>query len=145
MKRTSSAANYRLVAAALAAIALGLGLLVASPSASAQEALDCEDFASQAEAQAAYRADPSDPANNDADGDGIACELFDFANPATDYVPVVAAGADTTTTTTTMAATGTGAALVGQFNDSSQTVVALGLLGAAAASGFLTIRGLRRA
>jgi hypothetical protein len=145
MERTRGAANYRLATAALAAIALGFGLLATSPSASAQEALDCEDFASQAAAQAAYRADPSDPADNDADGDGIACELFDFADPATDYVPVVAAGADTTTTTTTMAATGTGSALAGQITDSSSAGLAVGLLGAAAVCGVMAVRGLRRA
>ena len=135
--------NYRLVTGGLAASILGFGVLVTSPSAFAQDALDCEDFASQAEAQAAYRADPSDPADNDADGDGIACELFDFEDPATDYVPV-AVGADTTRTTT-MAATGTGAALAGQLADSSNAAIALGLLGAATACGFMAVRGLRRA
>lgn len=36
--------------------------------------LDCDDFASQPEAQAVLDADPSDPNNLDGDGDGIACE-----------------------------------------------------------------------
>ncbi len=36
--------------------------------------MDCADFASQAEAQAALDADPSDPNGLDADDDGIACE-----------------------------------------------------------------------
>lgn len=35
---------------------------------------DCADFATQADAQAALDADPSDPENLDADDDGIACE-----------------------------------------------------------------------
>ena len=35
---------------------------------------DCADFASQADAQAALTAEPSDPDNLDADDDGIACE-----------------------------------------------------------------------
>ncbi len=39
-----------------------------------QSDLDCADFASQAEAQATFDADPSDPNGLDADGDGIACE-----------------------------------------------------------------------
>ncbi len=43
--------------------------------------LDCIDFATQAEAQATYDADPSDPNGLDADGDGIACETnTDTAN-----------------------------------------------------------------
>lgn len=44
--------------------------------AAAQETadLDCADFATQAEAQATYDADPSDPNGLDADSDGIACE-----------------------------------------------------------------------
>lgn len=36
--------------------------------------LDCDDFATQAEAQATYDADPSDPNGLDADSDGEACE-----------------------------------------------------------------------
>lgn len=43
--------------------------------------LDCIDFATQAEAQATYNADPSDPNGLDADNDGIACETTtDTAN-----------------------------------------------------------------
>jgi hypothetical protein len=38
--------------------------------------LDCIDFATEAEAQAALDADPSDPNNLDADDDGFACEDF---------------------------------------------------------------------
>jgi hypothetical protein len=46
---------------------------------------NCSDFASQAQAQAVLRADPSDPNRLDADRDGIACE----SNPAPyDRVPV---------------------------------------------------------
>ena len=36
--------------------------------------LDCVDFGTQADAQATYNADPSDPNGLDRDGDGIACE-----------------------------------------------------------------------
>ncbi len=35
---------------------------------------DCEDFATQEDAQAVFNADPSDPSGLDADGDGLACE-----------------------------------------------------------------------
>jgi hypothetical protein len=44
--------------------------------AAAQESadLDCDDFATQQEAQATYDADPTDPNGLDADGDGEACE-----------------------------------------------------------------------
>jgi hypothetical protein len=42
------------------------------------DAYNCADFASQAQAQAVLRADPSDPNRLDADRDGIACER----NPA---------------------------------------------------------------
>ena len=38
------------------------------------DAYNCADFASQADAQAVLRADPSDPNRLDADKDGIACE-----------------------------------------------------------------------
>jgi hypothetical protein len=43
--------------------------------------LSCSDFASQAEAQAAFDADPSDPHGLDLDLDGVACEM-PFVAPA---------------------------------------------------------------
>ena len=43
--------------------------------------LSCSDFASQAEAQAAYDANPSDPYGLDLDLDGVACET-PFVVPA---------------------------------------------------------------
>lgn len=53
---------------------LSMLLMLVSSPAFAQDDLNCEDFATQAEAQAALDADPSDPNNLDADDDGIACE-----------------------------------------------------------------------
>jgi hypothetical protein len=55
---------------------------------------DCDDFRSQAEAQAALRADPSDPGVLDEDegpDDGIACETTEYDDPTTDLTPVSAA------------------------------------------------------
>ncbi len=46
---------------------------------------DCPDFASQAEAQAAFDAVPGDPERLDANDNGIACENEDYAAaPATE-------------------------------------------------------------
>jgi len=45
--------------------------------------LDCSDFGSQAEAQAALDADPSDPNGLDAEGDGEACEASSFGGGST--------------------------------------------------------------
>jgi hypothetical protein len=53
--------------------------------------LDCKDYNSQAEAQAALRDDPSDPNVLDEDDgadDGIACETYPYDNPARDETPV---------------------------------------------------------
>ena len=64
---------------ALAVMLLAAGTFAAraawerAPSAFAQD-LDCSNFITQEEAQAAYDADPSDPSGLDADSDGIACE-----------------------------------------------------------------------
>lgn len=58
-------------AATLLAVAY---LLAIGPSAAAQQDLNCDDFATQEEAQAVYNQDPSDPHGLDADDDGIACE-----------------------------------------------------------------------
>ena len=149
----------RLFSIAFAVVALGAGLVLASPGASAQEddILDCEDFASQADAQAAYRADPSDPAGNDADGDGIACELYDgFEVAATDLEPIEGVGLDTTTeasleTTTipasdvsTMASAGVGSAVADAAGSTGMAAIA-GTLIAAAGCGALALRGLRPA
>lgn len=48
-------------------------IFLAAP-ASAQDDLNCDDFDTQAEAQAEFDADPSDPNGLDRDDDGIACE-----------------------------------------------------------------------
>jgi hypothetical protein len=55
--------------------------LAAAPSAFAQtNDQNCDDFPSQAAAQAHLAADPSDPDNLDADDDGVACENFDYGD-----------------------------------------------------------------
>ncbi len=132
----------------LAAALFGLGLLVPSGSAAAQAAQDCADFASQAAAQAAYRADPTDPAGNDADGDGLACELYAYADPATDTTPVApatttAAATTTSATTATLPSTGTGTTLTDRIVGPWGAVLPLGLIGLAL-GGALTLRRLRR-
>jgi hypothetical protein len=56
--------------------------------------LDCDDYNSQAEAQAALREDPSDPNVLDEDegpDDGIACETTPYDDPARDETPIAAA------------------------------------------------------
>ena len=152
----------RLFSLTFAVIVLGAGLILAAPGASAQddEVLDCEDFASQADAQAAYRADPSDPAGNDADGDGIACELYDgFEDTSTDLEPVLpieGVGADTSSATTTesttaastdvstVASAGVGSAVADAAGGAGMAAIA-GTLIAAAGCGAVALRGLRRA
>lgn len=55
---------------------------------------DCDDYRSQAEAQAALRDDPSDPNVLDEDegrDDGIACETTSYDDPTRDETPVAAA------------------------------------------------------
>lgn len=70
--------------------------------------LDCDDYNSQAEAQAALRADPSDPNVLDEDegpDDGIACETTAYDDPTRDETPVAAAigdGASSPPSTTTI-------------------------------------------
>jgi hypothetical protein len=66
MRRRTTAAAGVLVAAALS---LGSGTAGAAD-------LDCSDFATQAEAQAALIAAPGDPNGLDTDDDGTACETL---------------------------------------------------------------------
>lgn len=81
-----------IVALMVAVISAG----VSDNLAAAQQAQSCTQFASQAEAQAAYAADPSDPAGNDEDADGIACEDVIYGNTGTDFTPVQATAGNET-------------------------------------------------
>ncbi len=154
----------------LAVVAIAASLFIGAGSVAAQdeELLDCEDFASQADAQAAYREDPSDPADNDADEDGIACELYDgFEDPTTDLESISGqpdataapeedeaddedAEAEATATATPDAVgsagdlptSGTGSALVSSVGGSNMTLL-IGLLAAAAAFGGIALKGVR--
>ena len=67
MRRSTTAAAGVLFTAALS--------LTFSGTAQAAD-LNCSDFATQPEAQAAYDATPGDPNNLDRDDDGIACETL---------------------------------------------------------------------
>src|ERR1700709_1892200 len=58
--------------AAAAVVFAGLRVPLAGSAPAADQ--NCSDFATQAQAQAVYNADPSDPNHLDADHDGIACE-----------------------------------------------------------------------
>ncbi|MBY3555169.1 hypothetical protein [Modestobacter lapidis] len=77
MRRRTTAAAGVLVAAALS-----LGF----PGTAGAADLDCSDFATQAEAQAALIAAPDDPNGLDTDDDGSACETL----PAAAGAPAVA-------------------------------------------------------
>ena len=71
---------------------------------------DCGDFDSQAEAQAELRRHPSDPGGLDGpigsvtDGTaGVACEVYEYDNPARDETPVGSSGPTTTSAPPTTA------------------------------------------
>ena len=99
------------LAIALLIISIGLCVRAAwefTPPAGAQAEGNCGDFASQAEAQASLREDPSDPNNLDDDGDGIACLNAPYSNPERDVIPAPRDGdtpGNTTGTTTSEPAT----------------------------------------
>ena len=70
----------------------GSGMVTDSASPASQQYeqssdLDCADFGSREEAQAALDADPTDPSGLDADGDGLACEELFSAPPTQAAVP----------------------------------------------------------
>jgi hypothetical protein len=77
---------------------------VGAPS---QDLYNCDDFATQEEAQQVYDADRSDPNNLDANNDGDACEELPRAAavttspPATSPPPTTVPPTTTTTTTST--------------------------------------------
>ena len=157
----------RVASIVLAIVAIAASLLIGATNVAAQddELLDCEDFASQADAQAAYRDDPTDPADNDADEDGIACEMYDgFEDPTTDLESISGQpdatavpeesddadeddAADPTATPESVGAagdlpaSGVGSALASTGGGSLTLLV--GLLAAAAVFGGMALRGAR--
>jgi hypothetical protein len=65
-----------------------VGVVLAQAQDDPRTGLDCEDYGSQAEAQAALRQEPNDPNVLDEDNDGIACETYPYDDPATDEIQV---------------------------------------------------------
>jgi hypothetical protein len=53
------------------------------PAAAQTDQYDCASFGSQQSAQAELERDPSDPNNLDPDGNGRACETYDYGSSAT--------------------------------------------------------------
>lgn len=90
----------RLLRAALATILVAAFLLVSGQAASAQTGdLNCDDFTSQAEAQANLKANPSDPNGLDRNNNGQACEstVYPPSGGGSTTVPDNTGGASTTT------------------------------------------------
>lgn len=80
---------------------LVLTALVALPApagAQAPTAANCTNFASQAEAQAAFQANPAQLGNLDINGDGVACETWNYAAgaPAGEFARTGTFAQDTT-------------------------------------------------
>src|SRR5918997_2228712 len=74
----------RLRTTAAAAVLAAAVTFPLAGTALAQDNLNCDDFATQEEAQAEFDSDPSDPNGLDADNDGIACEDLPSSGSGTD-------------------------------------------------------------
>ena len=120
-------------------VALGLGI-VGTASVGAQN-LNCDNFATQEEAQAVFNADPSDPNGLDGnDNDGKACESLPSGGGGSTTGGTTT---DTTTTTTTgMALPSTGAGVMAGGSSSTMAVVlaALAVVSATVAASMRTRR-----
>jgi hypothetical protein len=114
-----------------------------SGTAHAADTYNCPDFVSQADAQAVYNANPSDPNQLDRDNDAQACEDHDYvANPGT----VTSAMALGTTSQVTSRPAGAVAAGDGSSSsDASALPYVLGGVALTAAGGaaFAARRGAR--
>lgn len=101
------AAMLVLVAGAVGRVTFERAFNTATPAYAQQNddprvGLDCDDYGSQAEAQAALDADPTDPNVLDEDDDGEACETFDYGTTDDDSDAAEDQyGSDDGTTTTT--------------------------------------------
>ena len=95
------------VRASIAVVTIATGWSLAVGGVAQAEDLNCDDFTSQAQAQAAFDADRTDPNNLDANHTGQACEEFQYGGGgsgggvgqvATPPVGSVAAGDGSTAT-----------------------------------------------
>ena len=77
----------RLRTTAAAATALAAAMSFPMAGVAAAHDLDCEDFTTQAEAQAVYNRNPSDPNGLDRDKDGVACEALPGGAPGSGEGP----------------------------------------------------------
>ncbi len=102
-----------------------------SGTALAQGDLNCDDFATQQEAQAEFDADRSDPNGLDRDNDGIACEALP-AGMMEDEAPT-GNGGDTDNGATPVGPIETGAG--GTAGDSSELLLPLTLGGVVLTAG----------
>lgn len=121
----------RTLSGLLIALALVFGF---TTQADAQD-LDCDDFGSQAEAQANLEANPNDPNRLDANNNGLACETFDFPS-----------GGGTTGGTTTGSTAGTSrmpSTGVGATQTDDSRALTFGLLVAAGVIGAVGLRARR--
>ena len=66
---------------ALAVTVLTAGMSYPLAGVALAQDVDCSDFSTQAEAQAVYNQDPSDPNRLDTDNDGVACEALPGGAP----------------------------------------------------------------
>ncbi len=120
---------------AAAVLAAGLSLVLPG-TASAAPDRDCPDFASRAEAQAAFDAVPGDPERLDEDGDGQACESYDYAAAPAAVTPAPTNAAPTTGGQVSTRPTGAVAAGDGSSSDEGSSVpFVLGGVAFAAAGG----------
>jgi len=128
--------NPRVKIAAFAVViatALGVGVLV--PAAGAQD-LNCDDFATQEDAQAVLDGTPGDPNGLDSDEDGIACE--DLPSGGTSTAAAGASDADAAVPSGGVA-TGFG----GLADDGTSTGWLVAGLAGVAAVGFVGVRRMR--
>lgn len=134
--------RLRTIAASFA-VAVAAALPLAG-TASAAPDRDCPDFATQAEAQAAFDSRAGDPERLDADGDGYACESR-FGKPDGGSAPVAAAGrADEDVTDAQVREVPQGAVDTGDGSATTSPAPALLVLGGVAALGVAARRTARR-
>lgn len=94
--------------------------------------LNCSDFTTQAEAQAVYNQDPSDPNGLDRDNDGVACEALPGGAPGSAENGANTGGQDTGTAPAGGVEAGAGGTAGG---DDSGVLLPAGLAGALLVAG----------
>lgn len=95
-----------------------------TPALAQEDQYDCASFGSQESAQSELERDPRDPNNLDPDGNGQACDDYDYGSTSTNSASPTSSASPTTTSSSPESTTGSPQSSPSPDSDSSPTISA---------------------